>query len=173
MSNYKSRLRNIRCIIMDYDGVMTDGTVFIQPDGELLRTSNVKDGYAIQLAVRKGFCFAIITGGRSSSVKMRFEALGVSDVFLGVGNKHEVYLDYLKKCKLTPSEVLYMGDDIPDYKLMKESGVSACPADAAEEIKKIADHISHKRGGEGCAREIIEQLLKAQDKWLDEDAFEW
>jgi len=173
MANYKERLRNITTIMLDYDGVLTDGTVIIMPQGELLRTANIHDGYAIQHAVKKGYKLVIITGGKSESVKIRFQTLGVQDIFLGVTNKLEVYKEYLELNKINAKEVLYMGDDIPDIEVMKDVYVSACPADAAEEVKAIAHYISDRKGGKGCARDIIEQLMKIHGKWMDNEAFDW
>ena len=173
MANYKERLNNITTFILDYDGVLTDGTILILPQGELLRTANVRDGYAIQLAAKKNYRIAIISGGRSEAVRQRFESLGVKDIFLGVINKFEVYKKYLQDNKLKPDEVLYMGDDIPDLEIMQDVFVAACPADAAEEIKAVAHYISGRKGGEGCARDIIEQVMKLNGNWLDHEAIDW
>lgn len=173
MSNYKSRLHHITTFIFDYDGVMTDGTIIINNHGEPLRTANVKDGYALQLAKKLGYNIAVISGGYSPSMEKRFEALQVTDVFLGVSNKIEVFENYLKDKNLKAEEVLYMGDDIPDYLPMKAAGLAVCPADAAEEIKRISHYISHYRGGHGSVREIIEQVLKVQKKWMMADAHLW
>ncbi len=173
MSNYKSLLKNINTFIFDYDGVLTDGTVILQPDGEALRTANVKDGYALQLAVKKGYNVAIISGGISASMNKRFEALRIKDFFLGVENKLEVLRNYMTEKNIKPENILYMGDDIPDYKVMKEVGVPCCPADATPEIKSISKYISDKGGGKGCVRDVIEQTLKIQEKWMNEDGFKW
>ena len=173
MANYKERLGKISTIILDYDGVLTDGTIVIMSGGELLRTANVRDGYAIQLAAKKGYKLAIITGGKSESVRSRFKALGVQDIFIGVTNKMETYQEYLEINDIKPEEVMYMGDDIPDLEIMKNVYISACPSDAAEEIKAVAHYISDRKGGEGCVRDIIEQLMKIHGKWLDHEAFDW
>lgn len=173
MSNYKSKLKKINTLIFDYDGVLTDGTVVLQTDGEALRTANVKDGYALQLAVKLGYNVAIITGGYSESMKKRFEALKITDFFMGVGHKLEVLNKYLDKKQITPDRALYMGDDIPDYQAMKAVGIACCPADASPEIKEISHYISIKNGGRGCVRDIIEQTLKVQNKWMTEDGFKW
>jgi 3-deoxy-D-manno-octulosonate 8-phosphate phosphatase (KDO 8-P phosphatase) len=127
----------------------------------------------LQLAVKKGFNIAIISGGRSESMSKRFEALGLTDVFLGVSNKMTVFESYLTSKKITSNQVLYMGDDIPDYQVMKMARIATCPANACAEIKNISHYISHYNGGEGCARDVIEQVLKIHNKWFDKDAFEW
>ncbi len=173
MKNYKELLKHIKAFIFDYDGVLTDGTVILLEEGEPLRTANVRDGYALQLAVKKGYHVAIISGGRSKSMHNRFRLLNVKDVFLGVEHKLMVFEQYLADNNLQPENVLYMGDDIPDFHAMKKAGVAACPADAAEEIKAISHYISHHNGGRGCARDVIEQVLKLQGRWLDDDAFSW
>ncbi len=173
MINYKEALVNINTFMFDYDGVFTNGTVVLQNSGEPVRTANVKDGYALQLAVKLGYRIVIISGGKSDSIINRFKALNVKDVFLSVGNKIEVYHQYLKDNKLESQNVIYMGDDIPDYKVMKEVGVATCPANAAEEIKSISHYISHYNGGDGCVRDILEQVMKVQGKWMTDDAFHW
>ena len=173
MSNYKSLLKNINTFIFDYDGVLTDGTVILQPDGEALRTANVKDGYSLQLAVKKGYNVVIISGGNSASMSKRFETLKIKDFFLGIENKLEVLNNYLNEQNIQPENVLYMGDDIPDFKAMKTVGIPCCPADAAPEIKNISKYISIHSGGKGCVRDVIEQTLKIQGKWMNEDGFKW
>ncbi|NVO20464.1 MAG: HAD-IIIA family hydrolase [Bacteroidetes bacterium] len=173
MSNYKERLLKVNTFIFDYDGVLSDGIVILMSNGEALRTANVKDGYAIQLAMKKGYRIAIISGAYSESVKKRFENLKVSDVFLGVDHKILVFEEYLTKHSISPEEVLFMGDDIPDYEIMLKAGVPTCPADAAEEIRSLAVYISHHNGGQGCVRDIIEQVMKVQGKWMNEDAYHW
>jgi 3-deoxy-D-manno-octulosonate 8-phosphate phosphatase (KDO 8-P phosphatase) len=174
MNNYKEKLKHITTFIFDYDGVMTDGKVILTNDGEGLRTAHVKDGYAMQYAIKKGYRIAVISGGTSNAIAKRFEALNVHDVFTGVFNKEEVYEKYVKKNKLQNEEILFMGDDIPDYQLMLKAGVATCPVDASEEIKSVAAYISNIKGGEGCARDVIEQVLKVQGNWFDKDhAFIW
>lgn len=173
MANYKALLKHVNTFIFDYDGVLTDGTVILMSNGDALRTANVKDGYALQLAVKKGYRVAIISGGYSESVLRRFEALNVKDVFLGVENKIETFHNYLSTHNILTEQVLFMGDDIPDYEIMKIAGVPTCPADASEEIKAIAKYISHQKGGHGCARDVIEQVMKIQGKWMNDGAFHW
>jgi 3-deoxy-D-manno-octulosonate 8-phosphate phosphatase (KDO 8-P phosphatase) len=173
MSNYKAKLHNISTFIFDYDGVMTDGVIVINNDGEPLRTANVKDGYALQLLRKLGYNVAIISGGYSPSMKKRFESLDITDVFLGVSNKLEVFEQYLADKNISAEEVLYMGDDIPDYLSMEKASVATCPSDASEEIKRISTYISHYRGGHGCVRDVIEQVLKVQGKWMNAIAHHW
>ncbi len=173
MANYKALLTKVNTFIFDYDGVMTDGKLMLQHDGQPLRTANVKDGYALQLAVRLGYRVVVISGGISKSVENRFESLRIKDVFLGVSNKFEVFEKYISDNKIDSENIVYMGDDIPDFKVMKMVGVPVCPADAVEEIKDISIYISDKTGGHGCVRDIIEQVLKVQGKWMTEEAFLW
>jgi 3-deoxy-D-manno-octulosonate 8-phosphate phosphatase (KDO 8-P phosphatase) len=173
MANYKEHLKHINTFIFDYDGVLTDGSVITTNDGEAYRITNVKDGYALQLASKKGYRVAVISGARSESMTHRMKALQITDVFMGVEKKQLTFRNYLKENELKPEQVLFMGDDIPDYEVMKEAGVSACPADAAEEIKSVANYISHFNGGKGCVRDVIEQVLKVQGKWMNDDAYHW
>lgn len=173
MANYKAKLKHIKTIIFDIDGVMTDGNVLLTPDGDMLRTMNVKDGYALHVAVKKGYRIIILSGGHSESVKTRFTGLGIDEIYLGIGNKLEVYHKIVADGKLNPAEILYMGDDIPDYKVMQEVGLAACPADAAQEIKRISHYISPYNGGNGCVRDILEQLMKVQNTWFNDDGFHW
>ncbi len=173
MSNYKEKLNPITTFIFDYDGVLTDGKVLVINQNEQLRSSNVKDGYALQYAIKKGYRICIISGGKSDSMTQRMNGLGITDVFLGVERKIDVYNNYLKSNNIDKSQVLYMGDDIPDYEIMMNVGVACCPADAVFEIKSVADYISDSKGGEGCVRDIIEQVLKLHNKWFHKDAFHW
>lgn len=173
MSNYKALLNDVNTFIFDYDGVMTDGKIILQHDGAPLRTANVKDGYVLHLAIKLGYNVAIISGGFSKSVENRFEQLNIKDVFIGIKNKIEVYEQYIKDQGIEPHQVLYMGDDIPDLQVMKKVGVPVCPMDAAEEVKAISVYISDKKGGEGCVRDVIEQVMKVQNKWMSPEAFTW
>tara|TARA_B110000046_G_scaffold186024_1_gene231543 strand:- start:50717 stop:51238 length:522 start_codon:yes stop_codon:yes gene_type:complete len=173
MSNIKAKLRPITAFMLDVDGVLTDGMVITLPDGEQMRRMNIKDGYALQHAVKKGYHISIISGGTSESVRKRLNTLGITEVNLACKNKIEVFEKLKEKFGLTEEQILYIGDDIPDYKVMKRVGFAACPNDAAEEIKGISDYISSKKGGEGCVRDLIEQVLKLQGKWFDKDSFEW
>jgi 3-deoxy-D-manno-octulosonate 8-phosphate phosphatase (KDO 8-P phosphatase) len=173
MTNYKELLKNINTFVFDYDGVLSDGSVITLDDGEAYRTTNVKDGYALQLARKKGYRIAIISGAKADCMIHRLKALQISDIFLGCENKLETYLSYLRNNEIDTSSVLFMGDDIPDYELMLAAGLSSCPMDAAEEIKKVAKYISHFGGGKGCVRDVIEQVLKVQGKWMNDDAYHW
>jgi 3-deoxy-D-manno-octulosonate 8-phosphate phosphatase (KDO 8-P phosphatase) len=163
--SYKEIMPKITTFIFDIDGVLTNGVVTIFPDGEMVRNMNIKDGYALKAAVNAGFNVCIISGGTNEAVRSRFEALGITQVYLGSQNKLIPFNEYINTHNIHPSEILYMGDDIPDYPVMKKVGLPCCPKDAAPEIQKIASYVSHKKGGTGCARDVIEQVLKVQDKW--------
>jgi len=173
MTNYKENLKKITTFIFDYDGVMTDGTLVLQHEGQPLRTANVKDGYVLQLAIKLGYNIVIISGGYSKSVENRFGSLNISDVYLSVKDKLSTFQKHVKKNNILPEQVVYMGDDIPDYRVMKAVGIPVCPADASQEIKDISVYISDKKGGQGCVRDIIEQVLKVQGKWMTEESFFW
>lgn len=172
MINYD--LKKIRALAFDVDGVLSTNNVILLEGGQPCRTANIKDGYALQLAIKRGIDIAIITGGKSEAVRVRYEGLGIKHVFLGVSVKIKKYEEWLQENHLTDEEVLYMGDDIPDYEVMRRCGCACCPADAAEEIKQIATYVSPREGGMGCARDVIEQVLRAQGKWMtDAEAFGW
>lgn len=171
--NYKADLTHIRAFVFDFDGVMTDGSVWTYGDKETVRCGNVKDGYAIQYAVKKGYIIALISGANSQSIVNRMEALGVTQIHTGCPNKMEVYRQFLDDNNLKEEEVVCMGDDIPDYEIMSHCGVAACPADATEEIKQISNYISIFSGGHGCVRDIIEQVLRLHGKWFHPDAVNW
>ena len=165
--SYKEYLKHINTFILDIDGVLTDGTVMVTTSGEMLRSMNIKDGYALKTAIDKGFNICIISGGSNEGVRVRLNGLGITDVFLGAHNKIEQLNTYLESKNVDLKQVLYMGDDIPDYPVMKLVGLPTCPQDAAPEIKAISKYVSHKNGGKGAVRDVIEQVLKVQDKWLD------
>lgn len=172
MINYD--LGKIRLIAFDVDGVLSASTIPVGEDGQPVRTANIKDGYAIVQALRQGIVVAIISGGRNETVRHRYEALGCSEVHLGCSVKTDTYGALLMKYGLADENVLYMGDDIPDYGIMKRCGCPCCPKDAAPEIRDISLYVSHFAGGQGCGRDVVEQVLKAQGKWMaDRDAFEW
>lgn len=172
MINYD--LKKIRAIVFDVDGVLSGNTIPMDFAGEPLRTVNIKDGYAIQLAEKIGLHIGIMTGGDSPSVRHRYERLGVRDIYLKCATKRYAWEHFLAKHKLTADEVIYMGDDIPDYEVMTLAGCPCCPADACDEIKEISTYVSRKAGGEGCGRDVIEQVLKAKGMWLkSEYAFVW
>ncbi|MFB6317590.1 KdsC family phosphatase [Saccharicrinis sp. FJH54] len=171
--NFKELLPDIKAFVFDVDGVLSGSEIVLHPNGEPMRTVNIKDGYAMQLAIKKGYPIAIITGGNTRSVRMRYKRLGVSDVYMKSSEKIHDLNHFLEKHHLDAKDVLYMGDDIPDYPVMQICGFPVCPADAAPEIKSISIYISDKKGGKGCARDIIEQVMKAQNKWMDDHAFGW
>ncbi len=167
-------LNKIRAIIFDIDGVLSTSTISMDADGQPVRSLNIKDGYAIQLAVKRGLLLAIITGGKTENVRLRYEGLGVQEVYIGVSMKLEVYERLKQKYGLSDEEVIYVGDDIPDYEIMKQCGLPCCPADAAQEIRGISRYVSPYLGGQGCGRDIIEQVLRVQCKWImDKTAFGW
>ncbi len=173
MINYDLHL--IRAIIFDVDGVLSCETIPLAPmSGEPMRTANIKDGYAIQFAQHVGLRIAILSGAQTEAVRQRFVALGVEDIFLGVGRKLERYRAFLSTYALTDSEVIYVGDDIPDYEVLSVVGCPCCPRDACAEVKAVCRYISPLRGGQGVARDIIEQVLRVQNKWMSpEHAFDW
>lgn len=172
MINYN--LKKIKAIFFDVDGVLSSETIPMDSSGEPMRTLNIKDGYAIQFAVKCGLHIAIITGGKTEAIRKRYQGLGVKDIYLGAAVKTREYNELMNKYNLRPEEVLYMGDDIPDYEVLTMVGLPCCPADAAPEIKNICKYISHKEGGKGCGRDVIEQVLRAQGKWMShEEAFGW
>ena len=163
--NYKLILKEITTFVFDVDGVLTDGTVTVLPNEEPIRIFNAKDGYALQLAVKKGYNVAIITGGKSMAVKQRLESLGIKDIWIGASNKIDALEELIMMRNLKLENIAYTGDDIPDYPVMELVGLACCPNDAAPEIQKVSKYISYKKGGEGCARDIIEQVLRVQGKW--------
>ena len=173
MINYD--LTKIKAMAFDVDGVLSTNNVYLLSElGQPARTANIKDGYAMQLAVKRGLNLAIITGGRSEAVRTRYVGLGLQNVFMGVSVKIDCFNRWLEESGLQADEVLYMGDDIPDYEVMRTCGLPCCPADAAEEIKSISTYVSPKCGGLGCVRDVIEQVLRAQGKWMgDNIAFGW
>ncbi len=163
--SYKELMPLITTFIFDVDGVLTDGKVTIFPDGQLIRTMNIKDGYALKTAIDKGFKVCIISGGTNEAVKSRLKGLGISDIYLGAHQKVDQFQEYLENYNIKPENVLYMGDDIPDYPVMKMVGLPTCPKDAVPEIQNVSLYVSQKKGGNGCVRDVIEQVLKVQDKW--------
>ena len=164
---FLSKLKHIKAFVLDIDGVLTDATIHVTESGEQLRRFNVRDGYAMQLAVKKGYLICVISGGKSASVTLRLQGLGITDVHLGITKKLEVYNTFIHQHQLHPENVLYMGDDIPDLPVMKVAGLRTCPSDAVEEVKEISDYISPNAGGYGCVRDVIEKVLKVQDNWFD------
>ncbi len=172
MINYD--LTKIKAIVFDVDGVLSTSTIPMDNDGQPVRSLNIKDGYAVQLAVKKGLHIAIITGGKTEQIRRRYESLGVKHVYIGSSVKMKDFDDLLSKTGITEEEVLYMGDDIPDYEIMQRVGLPCCPADAAPEIKAISKYVSPIQGGYGCGRDVIEQVMKAQGLWMSGmEAFGW
>ena len=170
MINYD--LKEIKAIIFDIDGVLSSETITLSSEGEPLRTVNIKDGYAIQLAMKLGLRIAIMTGAKVTSIRKRYEGLGVEDIYIGCSVKIETYETFLHKYGLTDKEIMYMGDDIPDLEIMRRVGCPVCPKDACPEIKEVSIYVSDRIGGHGCGRDIIEQVLRAQGKWImDKKAF--
>lgn len=163
--SYKEYLNHITTFIFDVDGVLTDSNVLVTTTGELLRTMNIKDGFALKFAVSAGYNIAIISAGTNDGVKLRLEGLGIKDVYLGAHDKLSQFKAYLKSNNIKEENILYMGDDIADYPVMKIVGLPSCPQDAVPEIKSISKYISHKEGGKGAVRDVIEQVLKVQGKW--------
>jgi len=166
---FLQKLKDITTLIFDVDGVLTNGDILASDSGEFLRTFNIKDGYALQLAVKRGYLICIISGGKGLAMQRRFEGLGITEIFLGVSDKVDVFNSLLTKHNITANEVLYMGDDIPDLKVMQLAGLPTCPSDAVPEIKAISEYISPYSGGKTAVRDIIEKVLKVQQKWFDEN----
>ncbi|MGI9526770.1 MAG: KdsC family phosphatase [Weeksellaceae bacterium] len=166
--NYKAKLNEIQALVLDVDGVLTDSSVILMPDGSMTRTMNTRDGYALQLAIKKGYPIAVITGGKDESVKKRLNGLGITDIYLGSSYKKDDLEDFLAKYDLDADHVAYMGDDIPDLEVMHMVGLPCCPKDAAPEIRTMALYVSQVNGGKGCVRDIIEQWLKVQNNWSED-----
>jgi 3-deoxy-D-manno-octulosonate 8-phosphate phosphatase (KDO 8-P phosphatase) len=163
--SYKEFLSNISTFIFDVDGVLTDGLVTVTSNGELLRSMHVKDGYALKTAVDAGFNVCVISGGTNEGVRKRLRGLGITDIYLGAHHKEDQFDEYVDIYSIKNENILYMGDDIPDFPVMKKVGFPCCPNDAVPEIQAISLYISHKKGGRGCVRDVIEQVLKVQGKW--------
>ena len=165
--SYKELMNEITTFILDVDGVLTDGTINVTQTGEMLRNMNIRDGYAMKAAVENGYTVCIISGGSNEGVRVRLRNLGITDIHLGVSDKVETFKEFIDIYNIQPEQVLYMGDDIPDYHVMKLVGLPTCPQNAAPEIKALSKYISHKDGGKGCVRDVIEQVMKVQHKWME------
>lgn len=161
-----SLFKFIKTFVFDMDGVLTDGEIIVDSKNNWLRKMNIRDGYALQLAARSGFQIVVISGSNSAFVHDRLNRLGVKEVFMNVKNKEDFLINYAREKSLSLDELLFMGDDIPDYFCMKSAAIAACPADAAFEIKEIASYISPFNGGCGCVRDVIEKVLKLNGKWI-------
>jgi 3-deoxy-D-manno-octulosonate 8-phosphate phosphatase (KDO 8-P phosphatase) len=173
MAFFKEELTTVKAFVFDVDGVISAATQLLTPEGETVRTSNLKDGFAMVYAVRIGYPVCVITGGKTIEVLKRCEKIGIKDIYAGSLRKLPALYDFLKKNHLKAEEVMYMGDDLPDYPAMKVVGVPVCPNDAAPEIKAISHYISDKNGGEGCVRDVLEQVMRAQGKWIDVEKMDW
>ena len=167
--NYKEYLAHITTFIFDVDGVLTDGSIQISTNGDLLRTMNIKDGFAMKHAMEQGFTVCVISGGNNEGVRHRLKGLGLTDIYLGCPDKVEQMEEFFDIYDIKPEEVLYMGDDLPDLYAMQKVALPCAPQDAAAEIKDISKYISHKKGGKGCVRDVIEQVMKVQGKWILEE----
>ena len=165
MNNYKQRLAHIDTLIFDVDGVLTDGKIMITTEGEMYRQMDTKDGYVLKCALNAGLKVVIISGGTNEGIRNRLRALGVIDIYLGAHHKLDAFQDLLDSYDLDPEKMLYMGDDIPDIPVMEKVGVACCPNDAVSDVLAMVDYVSPKKGGEGCVRDIVEQLLRVQGKW--------
>jgi 3-deoxy-D-manno-octulosonate 8-phosphate phosphatase (KDO 8-P phosphatase) len=173
MTNLIPVFKNIKAFAFDIDGVLTQGDVLVNEEGQMLRSVNIKDGYALQHAVKQGYAIAIISGGKSEGMRKRFEGLGVAHIYLGQEHKEAAFADFLAKANLTANDVAYMGDDMPDIPLLKQVGLSCCPKDSAVDVKEICTYISPYNGGEACVRELIERTMKIQNTWFNEDSHSW
>jgi 3-deoxy-D-manno-octulosonate 8-phosphate phosphatase (KDO 8-P phosphatase) len=163
--SYKEIMNDITTFIFDVDGVLTDGSVHITPTGEMLRTMNIRDGFAMKAAIESGYNVCIISGGSNEGVRTRLRNLGITDIYMATPNKVETFEEYCELYAISPESVLYMGDDIPDFHVMQLVGLPTCPQDSSPEIKVISTYISHRNGGKGAARDVIEQVMKVQGKW--------
>ncbi len=168
--NVLTNFKEINTFVLDVDGVLTDGSLLLLDDGQMARRMNIKDGYALQLAIKKGYHFLIISGGNSKAVKLRLQRLGVVEIFMNVTDKKAILLEYISKYDLKWEQVLYMGDDIPDMIPMQLAGLACCPADAVPEIKNISHYISPVNGGFGCVRDVVEKVLKLNNHWMHDSA---
>lgn len=163
--SYKEIMNDITTFILDVDGVLTDSSVHVTPTGEMLRIMNIRDGFAMKAAVESGYHVCIISGGSNDGVRIRLRNLGITDIHLASPNKVETFKEYTELYNIKPEQVLYMGDDIPDYHVMQLVGLPTCPQDSSPEIKMISKYISHKNGGRGAVRDVIEQVMRVQGKW--------
>lgn len=169
MAFFKEELVHVKAFIFDVDGVLSRDISPLNEEGEPMRTANVKDGYAIRNAILNEYPIAIITGSKNIAVQKRYEKLGIEYIYMDAQDKEACFRDLLNKTNIKAEEVMYMGDDLPDYPVMKIIGVPTCPSDAVTEIKSISKYISDRKGGEGCVRDVIEQVMRAQGKWLSSE----
>lgn len=168
--NVLANFKEIKTFVLDVDGVLTDGSLLLFDDGQMARRMNIKDGYALQLAIKKGYHILVVSGGHSEAVKLRLQRLGVVEIFMNITDKKAILLEYISKYELKWEQVLYMGDDIPDMIPMQLAGLACCPADAVPEIKNLSHYISPVNGGCGCVRDVIEKVLKLNGHWSHDSA---
>lgn len=168
--NTLEQFQDIHTFIFDVDGVMTNSDILVLEDGKLLRKMSIRDGYALKYAVQRGYRVAVISGGKSEGVRDRLFNLGINDLYTGIDRKLDTYEEFIELYELDEAGILYMGDDVPDYEVMRRVGLPACPADAAPEIRKIAQYVSPRNGGEGCVRDVIEKVLRIREDWPDTTA---
>jgi 3-deoxy-D-manno-octulosonate 8-phosphate phosphatase (KDO 8-P phosphatase) len=173
MTNFKEDLSKVKAFIFDIDGVLSLQTISLNIFGVPNRTVNLRDGYALQLAVKKGYHVGVISGSNSKDYQKRLKSLGIHDIYLNSRTKLNHYKAFIEKYNLNSSDVLYMGDDIPDIEVMKATGIPVCPSDADSEVRQVAVYISDKKGGQGCVRDVIEQVLRLHNNWMDFEAFTW
>lgn len=167
--SYKSKLKNIKAFVFDVDGVFTDGSVYLLPGGNMCRVMSVLDGYAVVKALKKNYLIGVITGGNDDEVRHRINYLGITDYYAKSPNKELDFEHFKTKYNLENDEILMMGDDLPDVQIMKISGISACPKNAVPEVKEISDYISPVEGGKGAVRDVIEQVMKIQGNWVEDN----
>ena len=171
--NYKTKLSKIKLFAFDYDGVFTNGTVYLMPDGSMARTASARDGFAVQWAVKQGLQLAVISGGKEEPVRWRMEGLGVKEVHLGAADKLEAVTELAQRLDIGLDEVAYMGDDMPDIKALQAVGLSCCPHDAVPEVREVVDWVLREGGGQGCVRNLIEQAMKLRGLWSNDDGHRW
>ncbi len=169
MAFFKEELMHVKAFVFDVDGVLSSDISPVDENGEPMRTTNVKDGFAIRNAILNGYPIAIITGGKNITIEKRFRKLGIEQIYLSVNDKLKCFEQWMTETGIDAHDVMYMGDDLPDYNVMARVGVPTCPSDAVTEIKSISKYISDRKGGEGCVRDVIEQVMRAQGKWLNTD----
>ena len=167
--SYKEKLKDIKAFVFDIDGVFTDGSVYLLPGGNMCRVMNVLDGYAVVKAIKNNYKIGVITGGNDEQVRHRINYLGISDYYAKSSNKRIDFEDFKSKYNLKNEEILMMGDDLPDMEIMKMAGISACPKNSVPEVKEISDYISSIEGGKGAVRDVIEQVMKVQGKWIEDN----
>ncbi len=164
--NFKELLNKVTAFVFDIDGVLTDGNIMVMENGQMVRTMSTRDGYALQHAVKNGYKIGVISGGKSEPARDRLQKLGIHDVYLGITDKIDSLKEFMAIHDLKSENILYMGDDMPDYEVMQKCGIPCCPKDAAQEIKDLSVYISDKKGGDGCVRDVIEQVMKVHKKWM-------